>query len=165
MNRNLQGALLPGALVFALAVVAVGCGERKDAGGGQVASTAAAPGSPAVEFAHLNEGPRAAESGHGEDAEASAGEVLFKTKGCSACHAFGRRVTGPDLNGVTQRRTEAWIQSQILHPEEMVKNDSTSHALFAVYAVQMPNLHLLPGDARALLTYFEHQDRKSSDKH
>lgn len=38
----------------------------------------------------------------------NAGETLFKAK-CSACHNLDRRVTGPALKGVTERREIDWL--------------------------------------------------------
>jgi nitric oxide reductase subunit C len=49
----------------------------------------------------------------------SPGEVLFKTKGCSACHTIngiGGQV-GPDLTHVGSRRTMEWIEKQIENPK------------------------------------------------
>ncbi len=45
-------------------------------------------------------------------ADASKGEALFNDKGttkCLVCHAFGKKVVGPDLNGVGKRHTKPWI--------------------------------------------------------
>ncbi len=139
-----------------LAALVVGCGNKGGAGDSQGGASTAAGGS--GQFAGLNQGPRAYDTGTGDPARAAQGEKLFQTKGCSACHAFGRRVTGPDLVGVTHRRTAAWIQGQILHPAEMVKHDSTSHALFGVYALQMPNQGLTPDEAKSMLEFFLARD-------
>ena len=45
-------------------------------------------------------------------ADAAKGEALFSDKGttkCLVCHAFGKKVVGPDLAGVGQRHTKPWI--------------------------------------------------------
>ena len=93
--------------------------------------------------------------------QAEKGEKLFTSKGCSACHAFGRRLTCPDLRGVSMRRTAVWMENQILHPDVMVKEDPISHGLFAQYALQMPNQGLTPDEARAVIEYFKEQDHEA----
>lgn len=126
-----------------------GCGG----GGGQSTGQATEAHSP------LDTGPRAAE--RPVDANlASQGALLFKSKTCSTCHAFGLRITGPDLKGVTHRRTEAWITGQILHPDLMTKQDPIARQLLGQYAVQMPNLMIKPEEARALLEFLKSQDRE-----
>ena len=43
----------------------------------------------------------------------SAGENIFKTK-CASCHTIGQgKFIGPDLQGVTERRTQEWLISWI----------------------------------------------------
>jgi mono/diheme cytochrome c family protein len=149
-------------LIVAL-VGAAGCGASKsqEASGGQDAGTAAGGVASVSKF---DSGPRAADTPV-DAARVEQGEKLFQTKGCSACHAFGRRVTGPDLAGVTRRRTAQWMENQILHPEVMVKGDPISHALFAQYALQMPNQGLTPDEAKAVVEYFKHQDKELAEKH
>jgi cytochrome c2 len=106
-------------------------------------------------------GPRAAEK-PADDELAKAGEQFFKDKGCSACHAFGTKLSGPDLAGVTQRRTAAWMENQILHPEVMAKEDPISRGLMATHALQMPNQGLKADEARAVIEYLKHRDQEAS---
>jgi cytochrome c551/c552 len=105
-------------------------------------------------------GPRIAEEPVNEEL-AKKGEPLFKSKTCSTCHAFGARITGPDLNGVTQRRTRAWMTKQMLQPEVMTKEDPIARQLLGQYAVQMPNLMLKQEEVDALLEYIKHKDRET----
>ena len=35
-----------------------------------------------------------------------------------------KRLTGPDLRGVTRRRTAQWMESQILHPEKYTAGEA-----------------------------------------
>jgi len=142
-----------------------GCGGAKDAGEATTAAVSTtpnpSPGAAALP-ANLDQGPRAGDSAY-DDAKAKLGEALFKDKGCSACHAFGKRVTGPDLAGVSMRRTAAWMESQILHPDVMVKQDPISRQMFAQFALQMPNQGLTPDEARAVIEYFKHQDHEAGE--
>jgi cytochrome c551/c552 len=111
----------------------------------------------------LDDGPRAAE-GPIDEAKAEQGKGLFQTKGCSACHAFGKKVTGPDLAGVSTRRTAKWIEAQILHPDLMVKEDPIARQLFATHALQMPKQGLTADEAKAVIEYFKHQDHEATEK-
>ena len=146
MKRFLWSSAFLG-LVFLLA----GCGGSGGGGGGGDANLS----SP------FDVGPRAAESVVDEDL-ASSGATLFRSKTCSTCHGFGRRITGPDLVGVTHRRTATWMEQQMLHPDVMTSQDPISHALLAKYAVQMPNLKLKPEEAHALIEFLKKHDRDST---
>jgi hypothetical protein len=158
-----------GVVVLAFAGMALaGCGGAKDTGSEQPAaqtgtSGTAAPAAGAAALpANLDQGPRAGESPR-DEAKAKLGEQLFQTKGCSACHAFGKRVTGPDLAGVSMRRTALWIENQILHPDLMVKQDPIARGLFAQFALQMPNQGLTADEARSIIEYFKHQDHEAGE--
>ena len=148
MNRPMRWSLVP----FGLLLVA-GCGG----GGGQ--GNASNPGVSAA-VSPYDAGPRAGEAPVVK-AMAEEGAGLFKTKGCSACHAFGQRLTCPDLKGVTMRRTASWMEHQILHPEIMTKEDPISRQLLGVYAQQMPNQGLTPDQAHAVIEFFKHKDEEA----
>jgi mono/diheme cytochrome c family protein len=143
VNRTTVSVLLALVLAFALS----GCG-----GGAAGSKAGAAPGSKSA-ITML-----AAESQAVDHEAAEAGEALFKTRGCSACHAFGKRVTGPDLAGVASRRSRQWITSMVRHPDTMTKEDSTARALFGTYMVQMPNLQLTEVEAHTVVEYFKSQE-------
>lgn len=157
-------------LVVSLALCLAGCGGKQAATGENAATPAATPAASAPAAgtetlpANLDQGPRAGESSY-DEAQAKLGETLFQTKGCSACHAFGKRITCPDLAGVSMRRTAAWMESQILHPDLMVKQDPTAHALFAQYALQMPKQGLTPDEAKAVIEFFKHKDHEAGEGH
>jgi hypothetical protein len=72
-----------------------------------------------------------------------------------------RRLTGPDLAGVTQRRTEAWMRKQMLQPEVMTKEDPIARELLGKYAVQMPNLMLKDEEVSALIEYIKQKDQST----
>jgi cytochrome c551/c552 len=138
-------------------LTAAGCAPQED-----TTQKAAPASATAVLRSVLDDGPRAAE-GPIDELMAVQGETLFKDKGCSACHAFGRRVTGPDLAGVTMRRTAKWMEQQILHPDKMVKEDSIARALLAQYALQMPNQGLTEIEARTVIEFLKHNDHESAE--
>jgi cytochrome c2 len=157
------------AALAALLCMAAGCGGSKAtndtaASGGAPATTSAPAAMKLEAVSKYDSGPRAF-AGPEDEAGAQRGEKLFKDKGCSACHAFGKKVTGPDLAGVTQRRTAAWIEQQILHPDVMVKTDPIAHELFAKHMLQMPNQGLTPEQAKDVIAYFRHLDHEAGEAH
>ena len=141
-------------LLLATVLPLSGCG-----GGGTKDQAATTPS----EKSPLDVGPRAGDSPVAA-ALAIKGEALFKAKGCTACHAYGKRLTGPDLKGVTRRRTAQWMESQILHPEVMIKQDPIARALFAEYNLQMANQGLVPDEAKSVIEYFKKLDDEAEAK-
>ena len=144
------------------AVVLWSCGKSGGASSaGNATSAAPASAGPAA-TSQYDSGPRAADTPI-DESKIAAGQQLFQTKGCSACHTFGQKLTGPDLAGVTHRRTAAWMEHQILHPEIMTKEDPISHELFAKFALQMPNQGLTPDQAAAVVEFFKHKDHEAAE--
>lgn len=145
-----------------LALFAVnGCGGAPN-GDGSSAATGATPSS----GSKYDAGPRAAE-GPVDHELAEKGEQVFKDKGCSACHAFGTKMSGPDLAGVASRRTAEWMRQQILHPDVMTKEDPIARELMAAHALQMPNQGLTPEEADAVIEFLkskEHPDDDDADE-
>ncbi|MGE5175283.1 MAG: c-type cytochrome [Hyphomicrobiales bacterium] len=86
------------------------------------------------------------------------GESLFSQKGCKACHAYGVRLTGPDLKGVTRLRSGEWMAQQILHPDIMTVEDPISIQLKAEYIAQMANVGLTPREAMSVIEYLKKLD-------
>jgi mono/diheme cytochrome c family protein len=136
-------------LVLALA----GCTKKSaDPPSSAGASTASA--------SKYDSGPRAADEPIDESLVAK-GEQLFQTKGCSACHGFGRRISCPDLQNVPMERTAQWMEQQILHPEVMTKEDPIAHQLFAQYSLQMPNQQLTEPEAKAVIEFIKHKNHEA----
>ncbi len=158
--RNVSLALAAGYVAFVLA----GCSGKPSSDAASSSTTMPSTSGLTVAAVSLyDSGPRAFETPVNQ-ALVEQGEGLFKTKGCSACHAFGQKLTGPDLAGVTHRRTTPWIEHQILHPEIMTKTDPISHGLFATFALQMPNQGLTPEEAKAVIEHFKHKDQELNQK-
>jgi protein SCO1/2 len=89
------------------------------------------------------------------------GQRLFQSK-CSACHSVGQGdKVGPDLAGVTARRSRAWLVRYISAPDELLAaGDPTAVALFHQYKqIRMPNLKLGASDVQDLLIFLERPSR------
>jgi protein SCO1 len=89
--------------------------------------------------------------------DADRGAYLFRTR-CAACHTIGQGDSvGPDLQGVTNIRSKAWLTQFIERPDKLIsEHDPVATSLYNKYKqVQMPNLRLGDPDVAALLTYLE----------
>jgi len=121
------------------------------------------PAAPLPTTSKYDDGPRAGETAVNA-ALATSGEKLFQTKGCVVCHGFGKKVTCPDLVGVSMRRTAQWMEQQILHPEVMVKEDRISAELKTQYPLPMTNQGLKPDEAKAVIEFLKRKDREAGVK-
>lgn len=66
-----------------------------------------------------------------------------------------RKLIGPGMKGIYDRRSPAWVMNMILNPTEMLQKDETAIALLKEYNnVMMLNQNLSEKEARALSEYF-----------
>jgi mono/diheme cytochrome c family protein len=66
-------------------------------------------------------------------ADAAEGEKLFKAN-CTACHAVNKKVIGPALKGVRQRRDDKWIINFVHNSTAVIKSgDPYAVALYKEY--------------------------------
>ena len=87
------------------------------------------------------------------------GKATFDSK-CSVCHKIGERYVGPDLAGVTKRRSPEWIMNMILNPAEMTKQDPIAQELLGNFLTQMTFQNVSEAESRAILEYFRSKDGK-----
>ena len=81
------------------------------------------------------------------------GENAFKQK-CTACHMPERKLIGPALKGIYERRSPEWVMNLLLNPTEMLKQDPIAKALLKEYNnVMMLNQNLSEEEARAISEY------------
>ena len=88
------------------------------------------------------------------------GVDLFRSR-CSACHTIGEGdKLGPDLAGVTARRSHAWLVRWLKEPDKMIaEKDPIAVALKKQYRnLPMPNLGLSGVDAEALIEHMKAGD-------
>lgn len=69
------------------------------------------------------------------------GAATFQST-CAACHTIGKgKLVGPDLAGVTERRSEDWLIKFVKSSQSLIKSgDKTADSLFQAYnQVMMPD--------------------------
>jgi protein SCO1/2 len=98
---------------------------------------------------------------HNDGAPGSLGNVpgraLF-VKACAACHHVGGGDhIGPDLAGVTERRSQDWLVQFIISPGKMFEaGDETALSLLERYrGLKMPELGLNETDAKDVITFLK----------
>lgn len=99
-----------------------------------------------------------------DDKIADQGKILFNSK-CSACHKpTDKKVVGPGLKGVTQRRQAAWILNMITNPVEMTKTDPTAKELLATHLTQMTFQDVSGEQAKQILEYLRKNDAGGTEQ-
>lgn len=88
-----------------------------------------------------------------DPAQTDRGKAVFDAKGCGACHQFGSKLVGPDLNGIGERRSAAWIARMIRHPSAMVKRDPTAKQLFREAMVEMTDQGVADDEVGPLVSF------------
>jgi len=92
------------------------------------------------------------------DPVAVKGKLAFESK-CLACHSIaGGDKLGPDLYGVSKRRSDAWLLKWLKSPEQVLANDADAKAMFDKYKVPMPNQNLSDDEIREFIAYFKWAD-------
>jgi cytochrome c2 len=82
------------------------------------------------------------------------GARLFSAKGCTRCHQLDAGYAdGPDLRGVTQRRTCEWVVALLTDTENMIQTDPDLQQLRVEHFLDMPDHDLSVVEARALFAY------------
>ena len=93
--------------------------------------------------------------GQARTIDASREQFLFESR-CASCHTIGGGdKIGPDLSGLGQRRSHAWLARYLQEPEQMLaEGDPVATQLFNKYQqVRMPNLGLAPEEIEGLLSF------------
>jgi mono/diheme cytochrome c family protein len=88
------------------------------------------------------------------------GESLFQSEGCNGCHTVGGgRLTGPDLQGVTERRSLDWFVAMVIDPDSMLREDPAARELFAEYMTPMMNIGATADEAASLYEYLRRESQ------
>ena len=84
---------------------------------------------------------------------AEKGKATFNQK-CTACHMANRKLIGPAMNGIYERRSPEWVMNMLLNPAEMLKKDPVAIALLKEYNnIMMLNQNLSNEEARSITEY------------
>ncbi len=94
---------------------------------------------------------------------AARGKALWFSQGCDACHSIGSGVrAGPDLQGVTERRTKEWLKKWLRDPDQMRATDPLAQQIYKeAHGIKMWNPHLDDADIEALIAYLAAAGRKT----
>ena len=66
-----------------------------------------------------------------------------------------RKLIGPAMKGIYERRSPEWVMNMLLNPAEMLKKDPIAIALLKEYNnVMMLNQNLTEDETRAIAEYF-----------
>ncbi len=112
--------------------------------------------------AALDQGPRAAASMELDESLAARGEILFEEKICSDCHTLGETDIAPDLLGVMDRRTHAWLTMQITQPEWMGQNDTITKQLIVDFDMEMADLEVPETEVEPILHFLLREGRAAA---
>jgi cytochrome c2 len=88
-------------------------------------------------------------------ADAQHGKKLFVERACNSCHSIGKEgtaQTGPNLEGVTERRDRTWLKKWLTNPD-LMRKDPIIEAMALKYKAPMPNLGLTSTEVDDLLAY------------
>jgi Putative multicopper oxidases len=87
--------------------------------------------------------------------DAVAGKQAFESK-CLACHSVGQgKKLGPDLAGVSKRRSDDWLVKWLKSPEKMLETDADAEAMLKEFNnLPMPNQSLSDAEIRQYIKYF-----------
>ena len=88
-----------------------------------------------------------------DNSMAEQGKTIFSQK-CTACHMAERKLIGPAMKGIYERRSPEWVMNMLLNPAEMLKQDPIAKALLEEYNnVMMLNQNLSQEEARSISEY------------
>jgi nitrous-oxide reductase len=82
------------------------------------------------------------------------GEMEYLNHGCNACHRFGEEYNGPDLFMVHKRRTDEWLKSWIMNPEDHFKENDIE-AMRQKFKLAMPDQNVSDEAADKIITYMK----------
>jgi nitrite reductase (NO-forming) len=93
------------------------------------------------------------------DPDAAAGKLAFESK-CLACHSIGQgKKLGPDLFGVTKRRSDGWLARWLKSPETMLTSDADARAMLKEFNnIPMPDQSLSDAEIKQYIRYFHWAD-------
>ena len=99
------------------------------------------------------------------DAMMKRGKMLWTNRGCGGCHGVGRKMAGPDLAGIEQRRSREWINKWLKETDSMIASDSVAMAMVAEWnGIRMPEQAITDQDIESLLSYIRASEERMAKK-
>ena len=94
---------------------------------------------------------------------ANRGATVWIDKSCYTCHGIGRKLAGPDLIGITERRDHDWLRAWLRNTDSMmVSGDAQVKAMMAEnHGARMPNFKLQSNDITALFHYLAQESARA----
>jgi nitrite reductase (NO-forming) len=91
--------------------------------------------------------------------DAAAGKLAFESK-CLVCHSVGQGAkVGPDMVGVTRRRSDEWLAKWLRSPEALLDSDVHAKAMLKGHdGIPMPNQGFSDVEIRQYIAYFHWLD-------
>jgi cytochrome c551/c552 len=100
-----------------------------------------------------------------DEALATRGKAVWNKNGCSGCHGIGKKMAGPDLANISERRSQEWLHQWMKNTKQMLESDSIAKALLAEWkGMKMPQFKLTDEDVDALLHYIAKESQKVGAK-
>ena len=91
---------------------------------------------------------------------AKAGKGVWSAKGCVGCHMIGKKMAGPDLNGLYERRGADWVKSWLKNPEPMFESDEAVKAMVKEFnGMKMPNMKLTDAQIDQVMHYIASEQK------
>jgi cytochrome c551/c552 len=93
---------------------------------------------------------------------AQRGAEVWRSKSCYTCHQFGKRVAGPDLLGIMDRRDHTWLRAWLMRTDSMLASDAQAEAMLKEWkGVKMPNMKLQATDVDALFHFMAQESARA----
>jgi cytochrome c551/c552 len=90
------------------------------------------------------------------------GEKLFK-QNCAACHTVtDKKMVGPGLKGVTEKRSEEWLLKWTKNSGELIASgDADAKAIFDEFKIPMPPFAISDEEIKAIYAYVKSPEQKA----
>lgn len=92
------------------------------------------------------------------------GEKLFK-QNCASCHALtDKKMVGPGLKGISEKRSEEWLLKWTKNSAELISSgDADAKAIFEEFnKIPMPPFALSDDEIKAIFSYVKSPDQKTA---
>ena len=85
------------------------------------------------------------------------GKIIFQTK-CTSCHKLDKKLIGPPLRNIIERRNPEYILNMIVNPVDMTLYHPTAKKLAIEYGSQMTFQNVNLNDAYEILDFLRFEN-------